>query len=265
MKQTTLSPLGKQLANMKDDSGKAFDQIKNIVFLVAGLPKWKEDVKVLHYRKLVMGVVRQKDQTKRKEFILSQIKPWVKLYNAFRDDILKEDLSFLSDENEEPIRLMTGNSKNAVLPLGEVYIHLLKHDADQSDDLQAKLFLTFRHLVGEQSSDRKILNEICEQFELAEDIQASNAISSIVEKVRSFNTGNNGNQPPSMENIMPVVQAIFQDGGINSGMGQLAEAVMSGKMSIPDLIGTVQKNVKTVDQKDAEAKILQQDESDSED
>lgn len=244
-KKAGLSDIGKQLANGKDNFAMAFDQIKNIVMMIAGMEKWKGNMNVLHYRKLVYGVVKQKDPEKRKDFIMLQVKPWMSLYNAFRDEILSEDLSFLSDEEEEPIKLMTGSSKKAVLPLGEAYMHLLATDVNAVDDMEAKLFILFKNLTGEGSADRKTLDDICEQFVLEEDTGANDAIASIVSRVQKSMGDNNlkGNNAPSMDNVMPVVQSIFQDGALQNNMGNLANAVMNGQMSIPELIGTVQKNV----------------------
>lgn len=254
MKVAMMTPIGKEMQNAKDNIGLAFDQVKNLVFMITGLDSWKNDTGALLYRKLVMGVVKQKDPEKKKQFMRDQIKPWFKLYNAYREDILKEDFSFLTDSSSEPIKMVTGNSKNAILPLGEAYIWLLKNDANQVDDMQAKLFILFKNLVGDNSSDRKALDSICEQFEIEEDQATGNVIANIVSKVKGqMGPGKDGQ--PSMDNIMPIVQAIFQDGNLQNNMGALAESVMSGKMGIPDLINHVQRSVNGNNQKEAEQKI----------
>lgn len=250
MKKAVMSPLGQELANMKSAHDLAFEQIKNLVLMIAGLPEFRDNTGVLLYRKLVVGVIKQKDPEKKKDFIVAQIKPWLKLYNAFRDNILREDLEFLSDKTEETIKLITGNSKNAVLPLGDAYIYLLKNNVEQVDDMQAKLFFLFRHLVSEGADDRKKLDKICEQFEQAdaEDKVAGNAINTIVNKVKGqmgSAVGQNGQ--PDMNNIGAIVQSIFSDTQLQNGMGNLANGVMTGQISIPDLIKSVQKNVQNAE------------------
>jgi hypothetical protein len=243
MKQAVLSPIGQQLENVKDNVALAFDQIKNLVIMISSLPPWKDDTGALLYRKLVMGVVKQKDKERRKQLMLEQIKPWVKLYNAFREDILKEDLSFLGDTNSDPIKLITGNSKNAILPVGAAYIWLLKNDADKVDDMQAKLYILFKNLLGENSPDRKTLDEICDQFEVEEDKESANVIGNLVSRVQNQMVNVKGSDKPDMNQIMSVVNAVFQDGALQTNMGTLAENVMTGKMGIPELVNQVKRSI----------------------
>lgn len=64
-KKQGLSQAGQQLMNSKDGFDLAFDQIKNLVFLVKRLKPWKENQSVGLYIRLIMATNRQKEDKKK--------------------------------------------------------------------------------------------------------------------------------------------------------------------------------------------------------
>lgn len=240
-KHVALSDVGKQIANLKDEFGLAFDQIKNIIFQVAALDEWKQNDNVLFYRKLVVATNRNKDPSAKKDFIANFCTPWRKLFDTFHADILNEDLSFLTDNN---IVMTTGRNKKAQLPLSEVYAYLLRNDESELASLEAYMFHIFMHLVDEkkEAEYRETLKKICEQYGVEEDESSKNAVANICKTVKG-SLGDLEGKQPTLESITPIVKALIDgDGGMGGSMQTLAENLLNGKTDIPSLVGAVKQS-----------------------
>lgn len=248
-KKAGLSDVGKQLANLKDEFGLAFDQIKNITLMATSEDKWKNDKGVLLYRKLLLATARNKDIQKKKEYIENFCRPWRKMYDAFKDLVLADDLSFLVDND---VVMTTG--RNATLPISAMYNLWLEKDDDKLATLEAYMFHVFIHLVSEkeeEAEDRKTLQEICDQYEVEEDEAAKNAIGNIVKTVKG-SMGNMEGKQPTVENIAPIVQAIIGNADMQNSMSSLAQNLLNGKTDIPSLVQSVRASVEADQRQNAE-------------
>lgn len=247
-KKMELSDIGRQIANMKDDFALAFDQIKNITLLISSHPQWKEDVAVLHYRKLIVATLKNRDVERKKEFIVNFCRPWRALLESFKSSVVESDLGFLISNR---IVISAGKTKNAQLPISDVYNLFLKKDEDKLATLEAYMYHVFMHLLDEkkESKDRELLKAICSEYEVEEDVAASQAVSSIVKTVRGSMANMQGGEP-TVEMIAPMVQAIIGNSDMQTSMSALAQGLMSGTMDIPSLVQTVKASMEANQQEE---------------
>ena len=244
-KVKAMSPQAQQIMNAKNEFELAFDQIKNIIFKAMGLAPWKdggkgdkkEIVQLQNYKRLIMATLKQKDRDTKMRYIREHCDPYLRMFMAYRDSVLEEDMTFLADPDEE-ITITTGKSKNAVLPISKVYMYLQSNDEDGQTDLEAKLLFCWKHLAGVDSADRKALEAICEQYEIEENQSVKNTINNIVGSVKgSMSALDPGNgQEPTLENIAPIVEGVLGNQGLQQGMADLAKGLMTGEMDIPTLM-----------------------------
>lgn len=244
MKKKGLSDVGQMLVQAKDGFDLAFDKIKDLILEASGLPPFKNDTGVLLYRKLVMGTIKQgkKDREVQKDQIKTHVRPYKAMFEAFKDRIVEEDLTWMV---ESDVNIQTGASKKACLPLSKVYEYCLKKDESKLDSLEAHLYFLFKYVCDEktQSEHRKKLDAICSEYQIEEDDSAKRAVSSIVNRVKTrMPTGTDGKEP-NVNDVTSIVQAIVGDGSMQSDMGGLAQGLLSGKLTIPDLIGQVKQTI----------------------
>lgn len=244
VKKKGLSDVGQMLAQAKDEFDLAFDKVKDLILESSTLQPFKEDTGVLLYRKLVLGTLKQgkKDREVQKDQIKKHVRPYKAMFEQFKDRIVEEDLTWLV-ENE--INLQTGASKKAVLPLSKVYEHCLKKNTDKLDTIEAHLYFLFKHVCDEktQGEYRAKLTAICNEYDMEEDDSAKRAVSSIVNRVKTrMPTGADGKEP-NVNDVTSIVQAIVGDGNMQNDMGGLAQGLLSGKLTIPDLIGQVKQTI----------------------
>ena len=241
-KKKGLSAVAQQIANAKDDLALAFDQIKNLVFLVKSLGPWKDDKNIITYRRLILATLRQKGNNK-KTYIQNHVEPYNELLDAFKESILTEDITFLL---EKTIIIQVGKQSKkggAQLNLSEVYRWCMDNDEDDTiTDIEAKLFYIFKHLSKDED-EKKQLEEICENFELEEDKSMQEAIISIVRKVKGSVGNLDTDTQPSVENLAPLIQTLVGDPSIHEAMGSLAKNLMNGKTDIAGLVNNVKKSV----------------------
>lgn len=240
-KKVGLSNAGQQLANAKDSSDLAFDQIKNLVFLAKSLKPWKEDPSLGLYIRLIMATIRQKGPD-RKKYVSDHCNPYTELYESFKPSILDEDMGFLL---EKEVILKVGKQRNGVgacINLTGVYKWCMdNNENDTATDVEAKLYHIFKNLCN-NSAEKDRLKTICENFELEEDQSMQNAIGSIVKKVQGT-VNNVGDGTPSIESLTPLIQALIGDPEIHGAMGSLAQNLMNGKTDIKGLVDNVKKSV----------------------
>lgn len=245
VKKKALSDVGQMLAQAKDEFDLAFDKIKDLIFEAASLPPFKEDVGILLYRKLVTGTSKygKKDREAQKEQIKIHVRPYQTMFEKYKDRIVEEDFEWLL---ENQIEIQTGNSKKAQLPLSKVYEYCLKKNEDRLDTLESYLYFICKHVANEKTQPeyRKKLEKICSQYEVEEDDSAKRAVSSIVNRVKTrMPAGGPNGQEPSVNDVTSIVQAIVGDGNMQNDMGGLAQGLLSGKLTIPDLIGQVKQSI----------------------
>lgn len=235
----SLSVQGQQIIGGQDEFELAFKQIKNIVFVCKNLDKWKEDVGVLNYYNLVMATVRAKEPEKKRQYITQQCNPFVKMYSTFREAILEEDWGFLSNNK---IIFKIGKTGTAVLPLSEIYIHLMQKDEDKLEDIKAKMLFCFKHLSAQDSDDRKKLTSLCSEFETLETNNThAQDIGSIVSTVKSSISDTNMKEP-TIEGVIPVIQNIMGNKQMQESIGALAKGLMSGNLDLPTLVQQVKNS-----------------------
>lgn len=241
-KQKGLSGIGQQLANSKSNFELAFDQIKNLVFLVKTLGPWKADNGIISYRRLIMATLKQKGGNK-KGYIKNHVEPYIELWDTFSEMILEEDMTFLV---EKTITIQVGKKTKkgeAQLELSKVYNWCLDNDEnDIVTDIEAKLFHIFKNLCDDKETKTK-LEEICENFELEEDKTMQDAIGSIVRKVKGSIGDMGTDAQPSIESLAPLIQKLVGDSDIHAAMGNLAQNLMNGKTDIAGLVNNVKKSV----------------------
>jgi hypothetical protein len=242
VKQTAMTSIGQSLASSKDEFEKAFDKILDLILVATGLKPFRDDTGLLMYRKLVTGTrLKVKDPNAKRDQIEKHVRPYRKLFEAYRTQIVQEDLSFIM---ETDIDIVTGNSKTAKLPLSKVYEYCLKNDDEALANLEANLYFIFKYLCDEKNeeADHKALAGICDQFQIEEDTSRQDVVSNIVSKVRNSAVAKGGEQP-SMEQVGSIVQALIGDGDMQNNMGGLATDLLSGKLTIPALIAQVKSSV----------------------
>jgi hypothetical protein len=240
VKTKQLSDVGQALAKAKDDLDLAFDKIKDLVFETAALPPFKEDDGVLVYRKLIMGTLKRKDAEEKRSQIKTHVGPYVKMFAAFKEQILEKDLTWLT-ENE--VNITTGKSKKASLPLSKAYEYCLKKNETRLESMEAHLFFIFKYVCDNKGDPegRKKIDAICAEFDVEEDDSAKRALNSVVGRVNKLAQGGKIGQSP--QDIAQIVGALVGDGSSANGMGELAQSLLSGKLTIPDLIGQVKDSL----------------------
>lgn len=242
VKKAVVSDVGKMIANSKDEFELAFDKIKDLIFVATSLKPFKQETGLLVYQKLVLGTRRQKDPEDKRIQIAGHVRPYRKMFEAYRDRIVQEDLTWIT---ESEIDLVTGNSKTAKLPLSKVYEFCLKNDESSLGTLEANLYYIFMHLTNKdtESVERKKLIDICDQYQLEEDQSTEKTVSAIVDRVKRTMPTGGDDKPPSMNDISAIVQGLVGDGGMGNDMGGLANGLLSGQLTIPMLIENVKRAV----------------------
>ncbi len=250
VKKKGVSDVGKMIESAKDEFDLAFDKIKDLILIACSLKPWKDDVAILVYRKLILKTRKQKDITIKKDFISDHVRPFRKMLEAYHDRIIAEDLTWIT---ESDIELVTGNSKKAKLPLTKIYEWCLKHNENRLSDIEANLYFIFLHLLDEkkEAPARQKLREICEQYQMEEDTSMKDSVNSMVNTVRKHMPAQNGEEP-SIDQIGDIVKAIVGGGGGVDQMGGLAKGLLSGDLTIPDLIATVKENVEGTQQEETD-------------
>jgi hypothetical protein len=245
VKKKALSDVGQMLAQAKDEFDLTFDKIKDLILEASTLPPFKEDVGLLLYRKLIMGTLKhgKKDREAQKDQIKTHVRPYKAMFEAFKNRIVEEDLEWLL---EQEVNIQTGNSKKACLPLSKAYEFCLKKNPDKLDSIEANLYFIFKNVCDgkTQPEHKKKLEDICSQYQVEEDDSAQRAISSIVNRVKTnMPSGGADGKEPSVNDVTSIVQAIVGNGGMQNDMGGLAQGLLSGKLTIPDLIGHVKQTI----------------------
>ena len=242
VKRAVVSETGKMIASSKDEFELAFDKIKDLIFVATALKPFKQDTGLLVYQKLVLGTRRQKDAEDKRIQIAGHIRPYRKMFEAYKDRIVQEDLTWIT---EIEIDLVTGNSKTAKLPLSKVYDWCLKNDDDSLGTLEANLYYIFMHLTNKETeeAERKKLIAICDQYQLEEDQSTEKTVSNIVNRVKKSMPMGGGDKEPSMADVTSIVQGLIGNGGMDNDMGGLANGLLSGQLTIPMLIENVRRAV----------------------
>jgi hypothetical protein len=242
VKSKQISDVGQMLIDAKDDLDLAFDKIKDLIL---------EDG-VLVYRKLIVGTLTRKDREEQRSQIRTHIGPYVKMFGMFKEQILQKDLTWLM-ENE--VNITTGKSKKANLPLSKVYAFCLRKNKDgvdkkndRLDSIEAHLFFIFKYVCDGKADpeSRKKIDAICAEYDVEEDDSAKRAVDNVVNRVSKLTKG--GSLGSNQQDIASIVQALIGDGGAQGGMGgmgQLAEGLLSGKVTIPELIGQVKNSIES--------------------
>lgn len=241
-KVAVMSSAGKALASAKDEFDLAFDKIKDLIFVATGIKMFSKDTGLLLYQKLVLGTRRVKDDGSKKSQIAAHVRPYRKMFEAYRERITQEDLTWIM---EVDIDIVTGNSKSAKLPLSKVYDWCLKNDDTKLGTLEANLYYIFMHLVDEakEADDYKKLVEICGQYEMEEDTSTKQAVASVVNKVKATVAKGGVGEDTSPEQLTAMVKSLIGDGTMEGSMGGLATDLLSGKLTIQGLIENVKSAV----------------------
>jgi len=244
MKSKQISDVGQMMIDAKDDLDLAFDKIKDLILEAGQLPPFKDDDGVLVYRKLIVGTLTRKDRDEQRSQMRTHVGPYVKMLAAFKDQILQKDLTWLK-ENE--VNITTGKSKKANLPLSKVYDHCLHKNDARLDSIEAHLFFIFKYVCDSKADPdtRKKIDSICAEYDVEEDDSAKRAVNSVVSRVSKLTKGGPVGSNP--QDIASIVQALMGDGALQGngmgGIGDLAQGLLSGKVTIPELIGQVKSSI----------------------
>jgi hypothetical protein len=246
IKTKQISDVGQMLIDAKDDFDLAFDKIKDLILEAGQLPPFKEDDGVLVYRKLIVGTLTRKDREEQRAQIKTHVGPYIKMFGAFKEQILQKDLTWLM-ENE--VNITTGKSKKANLPLSKVYAYCLRKNKDgvdkndRLDSIEAHLFFIFKYVCDakDDATSRKKIDSICAEYDVEVDDSAKRAVDSVVNRVSKLAKG--GPIGSNKQDIASIVTALVGDGSMQSGMGELAQGLLSGKVTIPELIGQVKDSI----------------------
>ena len=244
VKKAAMTDIGQQLANAKDEFDLAFDKIKDLIFVATALKPWKQDTGLLVYQKLVLGTRKQKDRDTKRGQIAIHVRPYRKMLEAYHARIVQEDLTWIV---EGDIEIVTGNSKSAKLPLTKVYEWCLKNDESSLGTLEANLYYIFRYLTDKEkeAAQHAALVKICDEFQMEEDTSMDQATANIVNKVkRSLPAGKVGEEA-SMDTVTAIVKGLVGDGNMEGDMGGLASGLLSGQLTIPQLIENVKRAVES--------------------
>jgi hypothetical protein len=218
----------------------AFEEIENLSSILVSLPPFSKDKALLAYRHLVLSSkIRLKKDPENMNLINSFTGPFSKMKDAFLDRILDEDLTFFQENQVTIIKAKT----EAALPLSAAYEWCLANDENKLNDLECTLFMLFRHLQDPDTPEGKKLNQICSEFKKNEkEMAGQNAVSNIVKKVKQMGGKDGITEQPQTADVIKIVQAIM-GGGEDGDIGTLAQGILSGKTTIPDLVKQVQTAV----------------------
>jgi hypothetical protein len=219
----------------------AFDEIENLSSLIISVTPFKSNKNALAYRHLILKAKIQRKKTPDETSIINGfIGPFTKMKDAFITRILDEDLTFLQENEITIVKAKT----EASLPLSKAYEWCLANDEAKLNDLECTLLVLFRHLTDPETPEGKKLSQICAEFKKTErEIAGNNAVSNIVKKVKE-NVGKNGStDAPQTSDVLRIVQAIVGNGGEDGDIGSLAQGILSGQVTIPQLVEQVKTAV----------------------
>lgn len=220
----------------------AFDEIENLSSLMTSLSIFKSDKNTLAYRHLILKAkVQRKKAPDDNNIINGFLGPFIKMKDAFIDRILDEDLTFLQENEITIVKAKT----EAALALSKAYEWCLANNETKLNDLECTLLVLFRHLTDPDTPEGKKLSSICSEFKKTDkELASNNAVSNIVKKVRQ-NVGQNGStDAPQTSDVIKIVQAIVGNGE-DGDIGSLAQGILSGKVSIPQLVEQVKSAVES--------------------
>tara|TARA_R110001599_G_scaffold302056_2_gene507732 strand:- start:19657 stop:20469 length:813 start_codon:yes stop_codon:yes gene_type:complete len=248
VKQKQVSQIGQAIASGKTESHLAFNKLLTLTFIALNDKKFKENVKIISYQRLVRATAKQKDPDNKARFIDFHTRPYRKMLEQFESSICEQDLSWLTNAK---IDIQAGKTGNAVFPLSEVYESVLKSKKeDKIDTLEGNLFIIFKHLSDPDSETRKKLVDICSDFEDDKDSgpsQSEKALKNMTTKIQSRmqNMGNQPNEEQLMGLIKDVAGGAISGGGEgeDGGIGQFVASMMKGEMNMPDLIRSITETV----------------------
>lgn len=217
----------------------AFDQIKNLSSIVASLPAFKENADIQSYRTLIL-----KAEIQIKKGNTEVINVFNHPYSAmlkqedFIPRIMEGDLTWI----REHTIIVSKKGTNASIPLSKVYEWSMINDTKVFNDIECTLLLIFKHLASPETEMGRALVEICKDFKLSEkEVESNKAVGNIVKKVKQNIPKGNG-AAPQTEDVIKIVQAIV-GGGDDGDMGNLAQGIMSGQVTIPQLVEQVKAAV----------------------
>ena len=246
---TAISDVGKTLFK-SNRFVLAFGEIENVSLIISTLPPFKTDKNVLAYRHLLLKAkVQLKKDIENMRPIDGFTGPFIKMKDAFIARILDEDLTFLQENEITIVKAKT----EASLPLSAAYEYCLQKDEANLNNLECTLLMLFRHLQDPDSVEGKKLEDICKEFKKTErEIAGNNAVSNIVKKVKQ-NVGKGGaSETPQTSDVIKIVQAIVGNGE-DGDIGSLAQGILSGQVTIPQLVEQVKNAVEGEQNEDAEA------------
>jgi hypothetical protein len=235
---TAMSDVGKTLIAGNRFS-LAFDEIENLSSLIISATPFKGDKHALAYRHLILKAkIQRKKNPEDTNIVNGFIGPFSKMKDAFITRILDEDLTFLQENEITIVKAKT----EASLPLSKAYEWALQHDEELLNNIECTLLMLFRHLENPDTPTGKKLTQICSEFKKTEkEIAGNNAVSNIVKKVKQ-NVGKNGTDSPQTADVMRIVQAIVGNGE-DGDIGSLAQGILSGQVTIPQLVEQVKTAV----------------------
>lgn len=246
IKKKQLSPVAQAITNVKSDDEKSFEWVKTLTFTALRMKQFKSDTKLLTYQRLVLATMRQKDSYDREKYIENNLKAYRAMFEKFTSEITSSDLTWLTTAK---VDIQNGKSGNAILPLSSVYEAALKMNDDMIDTIEGILFHIFKFLSRKDSEERKKLDAICVDFELekpAEVDASTQALKNMTTKIQSQLGGSNNNGAPSEEQIMGIIKGIAggaTENGGGGGIGDLVNGLMTGKLSIPDMVKSITETV----------------------
>lgn len=227
----------------------AFGEIENLSLLITTLPPFKSNKHVLAYRHLLLKTKLQlKKDLENTQVVEGFTGPFIKMKDAFMARILDEDLTFLQEHEISIEKAKT----EASLPLSAVYEYCMAKDETNLNNFECTLLMLFRHLQDPDTSEGKKLTEICKEFKKSErEVAGNNAVSNIVKKVKQ-NVGKGGvSEAPQTSDVMRIVQAIVGNGE-DGDIGSLAQGILSGQVTIPQLVEQVKSAVEGGQNDDAD-------------
>jgi hypothetical protein len=134
--------------------------------------------------------------------------------------------------------------------LSAAYEWCLANDENKLNDLECTLLVLFKHLQDPDSPAGKKLAQICAEFKKTEkELEGQKAVSNIVKKVKQMGGKDGITEQPQTADVMKIVQAIM-GGGEDGDIGTLAQGILSGKTTIPDLVKQVQSAVQEEQEED---------------
>lgn len=246
VKKKQVKQIPQEIVGPKSDDELAFEKVKHLIFLSLGMKRFKEDINIRAYQRLIMHTSRHKNPDEKKRYIDLNMKPYRGMLDKFGDQIIESDLTWLTSAN---IEVQSGKSGNARFPLSKVYEQALKSGDDLIDTMEGYLFIIFKFLSPKESELREKLTEICSDFEddKPETSDAGQqALKNMTSKIQKRMQGME-NQP-NEDQLMGIIKdiaggAVNGDGSEGGGIQDLVASMMSGKMGVPDLIKSITETV----------------------